>query len=72
MTQGLHLRGALVVADCDDGNFGLLDQRVERANATAITGRHAIDFVHDDQRLAIDTESSLKEPQHEFQRVYEE
>lgn len=49
--ERLHLGVAPVVADGDDGDFRLLDEGVEGANTSAVSGRHSIDLVHDDDRL---------------------
>ena len=38
-------------------NLGLLDQRVQSTNTTAITCRHAVDFIHDKTRLVCDLDS---------------
>ena len=43
--------GLPVVADADDGHFGLLDHVNDRRDASSVPAAHAVDFVHDDECL---------------------
>jgi hypothetical protein len=41
----------------DVTDLGLLDQRVQGTNTTAVTCRHAVDFVHDKASFVCDLNS---------------
>lgn len=58
--QGFHLLTLAVVGDGNDRDLGLFEERVERADPAPVARRHAVNLVHDDQRLVVDAETALR------------
>mmetsp|Transcript_26352 Transcript_26352/g.52504 ORF Transcript_26352/g.52504 Transcript_26352/m.52504 type:complete len:386 (+) Transcript_26352:633-1790(+) len=46
--EGSYLLGGSVVADADDGYFGVFDHLEEFGHSGSVAGSHSVDLVHDD------------------------
>jgi hypothetical protein len=55
MVEWLHLWQPSLVADENDGDIGLLDDGCHCSNTSSVTGRHAVNLIHDQDKISFPT-----------------